>query len=245
MGLDSDTTSSVLGLYLKNNRKRHKNQTHLSVPLWFTENRRKRHKGQSEPKQPLWFTILQEAVWVIICIIIVVLVRVFILGAYEIPSESMEPTLQVGDKLIASKLQPKVSGIHRGDIVIFHDPDHWLNNGPKDDYLIKRVVGVAGDRVQADGSGPVLINGKIIDESSYIMPESDSSQKKFDVLVREGYIFVMGDNRTNSADSRFHMSDMNGGQVPVDKVEAIADVKYWPLNRIGLVRRPDQVFNGL
>ncbi|RBP97170.1 signal peptidase I, partial [Bifidobacterium aemilianum] len=68
-------------------------------------------------------------------------------GAYVIPSASMEGTLNIGDRVIASKIKPKVSGVQRGDIVIFHDPAHWLNTGPHDDFLIKRVIGVGGDRV--------------------------------------------------------------------------------------------------
>ncbi|BDR55045.1 hypothetical protein KIMH_11560 [Bombiscardovia apis] len=142
-------------------------------------------------------------------------------------------------------MQPKISGVQRGDIVIFHDPDNWLHTGPDDDFLIKRVVGVAGDRIKADGTGPVSVNGTILNEKSYIMPGAVSSQIPFNLTVREGYIFVMGDNRSNSADSRFHLGDKNGGQVPLSKVDAIANCTYWPLNRLGLLRRPDGVFAGL
>ncbi|KFI40447.1 signal peptidase I [Bifidobacterium actinocoloniiforme DSM 22766] len=189
--------------------------------------------------------LLTDAAWLLACVLAVVLLRMFVFGAYVIPSESMEPTLNVGDRVVASKLQPRLRGVQRGDIVIFHDPDRWLNTGPGDDYLIKRVIGVAGDHVSADGSGSVVVNGKPLNESSYIMPGAVPSQIPFSVKVRPGCIFVMGDNRSNSADSRFHMSDANGGQVPLGRVEAIANWTYWPLDRLGAIHRPGEIFAGL
>ncbi|BDR52583.1 hypothetical protein KIM372_04900 [Bombiscardovia nodaiensis] len=214
-------------------------------PARRLKDERKRQRIRAKQNRPRWQQWLQEAVWLLICVLVVVLLRAFVFGAYEIPSPSMEHTLDVGDRIVASKLQPKMSGVHRGDIVIFHDPDHWLNTGPNDDYLIKRVIGVAGDKVSADGSGPVTVNGKTLEETEYIMPGSPASKEPFTVTVKEGFIFVMGDNRSNSADSRFHLNDINGGQVPLKNVEAIANFTYWPLDRTGFLRRPDSVFAGL
>lgn len=207
---------------------------------------RRRHKtGMLRIKYPFWYRLMREVTWVIACVLVVVLLRIFIFGVYIIPSESMMPTLDVGDRVLASKLQPKFSGIHRGDIVIFRDPDDWLQAGSYDDYLIKRVIGVAGDKIEADGDGSLTVNGKIIDESSYINPESVSSETTFSVTVKDGFIFVLGDNRANSADSRYHLDDANGGQVPIDKVEAIANVLYLPISRFRLLRRSDFVYANL
>ncbi|WP_127975676.1 signal peptidase I, partial [Bifidobacterium aemilianum] len=96
---------------------------------------------------PAWRRRLYDGLWLLACVLVVALLRAFVFGAYVIPSASMEGTLNIGDRVIASKIKPKVSGVQRGDIVIFHDPAHWLNTGPHDDFLIKRVIGVGGDRV--------------------------------------------------------------------------------------------------
>lgn len=126
----------------------------------------------------------------------VLLVRIFLIGFYVIPSGSMRDTIEIGDRVITSKLTPKYFDLKRGDIVVFHDPANWLNQETtrgKGDYLIKRLIGLPGDVVECGGAGqPVKINGVAIDETSYIKSGVDPSSFSFRVEVTAGHIFVMG-----------------------------------------------------
>ena len=175
------------------------------------------------------FGLRDTLVWCGIPIIIVLLIRIFLLGFYVIPSGSMMNTIEPGDRVITSKLTPKVFDLKRGDVVVFKDPDHWLRQEDSSklggDYLIKR-----------------LINGVAIDESAYIRPDVDPSSFAFNVTVTEGHVFVMGDNRANSADSRYHQGDSSHGLVPISDVVGVGLAKYWPLNRIGGLDAHHEVF---
>lgn len=186
-------------------------------------------------------------VWCGIPIIIVLLIRIFLLGFYVIPSGSMMNTIEPGDRVITSKLTPKVFDLKRGDVVVFKDPDHWLRQEDSSklggDYLIKRLIGLPGDTVACEGPGkPITINGVAIDESAYIRPDVDPSSFAFNVTVTEGHVFVMGDNRANSADSRYHQGDSSHGLVPISDVVGVGLAKYWPLNRIGGLDAHHEVF---
>ena len=187
-------------------------------------------------------------------------VKTFLLQAFYIPSESMENTLLVGDRVIVSKLTPGPLEIERGDVVVFEDPGDWLgevqqaNHGAvlnavrdgltfvgllpdtSEGHLIKRVVGLPGDRVQCcDTEGRMMINGKAVDESAYIKPGVEPSNLDFDITVPRDRVWVMGDNRDDSADSRFHDPSSTGadGSVPIDKVVGKAEVIVWPFGRFG------------
>lgn len=186
-------------------------------------------------------------IWCGIPVIIVLLVRLFLFGFYVIPSGSMMDTIEPGDRVITSKLTPKVFKLQRGDVVVFKDPDHWLrqeNSGKLGgDFLIKRLIGLPGDTVACEGPGkPVTVNGTAIDESSYIRPGVDPSAFSFSVKVTTGHVFVMGDNRSNSADSRYHQDDSSHGLVPVSDVVGVGLVKYWPLNHISTLDSHHDVF---
>lgn len=186
-------------------------------------------------------------IWCGIPVIIVLLVRLFLFGFYVIPSGSMMDTIEPGDRVITSKLTPKVFKLQRGDVVVFKDPDHWLrqeNSGKLGgDFLIKRLIGLPGDTVACEGPGkPVTVNGTAIDESSYIRPGVDPSAFPFSVKVTTGHVFVMGDNRSNSADSRYHQDDSSHGLVPVSDVVGVGLVKYWPLNHISTLDSHHDVF---
>ena len=163
----------------------------------------------------------------------------------------MEDTLAEGDRVAVTMYD--VDEIERGDIVVFNDPDNWLtvteptglrkiiqdalvalrilpaNSGH---HLIKRVIGVAGDHIVADGHGPLTVNGVPVDET-YLKPGRSASEMAFDVVVPEGFIWVMGDNRSNSSDSRYHQGDAHGGFVPIDDVIGVAKQIVWPLSRWG------------
>ncbi len=186
-------------------------------------------------------------IWCGIPVIIVLLVRLFLFGFYVIPSGSMMDTIEPGDRVITSKLTPKVFKLQRGDVVVFKDPDHWLqqeNSGKLGgDFLIKRLIGLPGDTVACEGPGkPVTVNGTAVDESSYIRPGVDPSAFPFSVKVTAGHVFVMGDNRSNSADSRYHQDDSSHGLVPVSDVVGVGLVKYWPLNHISTLDSHHDVF---
>ncbi|MDR1633480.1 MAG: signal peptidase I [Bifidobacteriaceae bacterium] len=193
--------------------------------------------------------------------------KTFVIQSFYIPTQSMEPTLQEDDRVVVSKLAPGPLTVHRGDIVVFRDPGGWSSqNTPlpeetgvgawllgfaqalglapvdSDDYLIKRVIGVAGDEVACAGEGaPVTVNGVPLDET-YIMPDAEPSISPFSVVVPPDALWVMGDNRPRSADSRFHQDQELGGAIALDGVVGVAMVRLWPLDRLSLLRNPGQVF---
>lgn len=185
-------------------------------------------------------------VWLAIPVAIILLLRFFLFGMYVIPSGSMENTIMPNDRVITTKLSPNPIALQRGDIVVFKDPAHWLANEQStfsSDHLIKRLIGLPGDVIECAGNGaPITINGVAIDESSYIKPGTEPSAFPFKATVTAGHIFVMGDNRSNSADSRYHTNDGDHGLVPIEDVVGVAFARYWPLNRIGWLDAHHDVF---
>lgn len=161
-------------------------------------------------------------------------VKTFLFQVFLIPSGSMENTLQIGDHVVVNRLASHFTPIARGEIVVFKDPDNWmgldksqqpsttrkilqflqLQPDSMNPLLIKRVVGIGGDQVVCCSKiGSLVVNGKIISEP-YLYPGSSPSDMQFKVTVPKGYIFVMGDHRDNSSDSRFHFNDAHSGFVP-------------------------------
>ncbi|MFJ4619338.1 signal peptidase I [Streptomyces sp. NPDC088812] len=199
-----------------------------------------------------------------IALVLALLIKTFLVQAFSIPSDSMQNTLQEGDRVLVDKLTPWFgSEPERGEVVVFHDPDNWLAGEPtlepnavqtvlswiglmpsaEEKDLIKRVIGVGGDTVSCSKTGPLKVNGKALDES-YVYPGNtpcsmDDQGGQFTVKVPEGYIWVMGDHRQNSRDSRYNQSDKHHGMVPVDEVVGRAVVKAWPINRWGTLPVPD------
>ncbi|MGW6457045.1 signal peptidase I [Streptomyces sp. NPDC055078] len=188
-----------------------------------------------------------------IALILALLIKTFLVQAFSIPSDSMQNTLQRGDRVLVDKLTPWFgSEPERGEVVVFHDPGGWLEGEPTPDPnvvqkflsfiglmpsaeekdLIKRTIAVAGDTVECKKGGPVKVNGKALDEP-YVMPGNTpcDDQPFGPFTVPEDRIWVMGDHRQNSRDSRYHMKDENRGFVPVDKVVGRAVVVAWPVNR--------------
>jgi signal peptidase I len=186
-------------------------------------------------------------------LIVSIIVKTFFLHFFFIPSGSMENTLQVGDRIAVNKFGALFSDIKRGEVVVFADPDNWLGASPEDSnkgisgqvknalitlgvvpdpakqYLIKRVIGVGGDTVICcDSAGKLQVNGKSVNEP-YVYENNTPSDSKFNVTVPNGYIWVMGDHRAASADSRFHTDDVNKGMVPLTKVVGRATFIVWPV----------------
>lgn len=153
--------------------------------------------------------------WFAIPVAVVAILRLTLFGAFWIPSSSMEPTLDVGDRvLVVRHLDPRP-----GDIVVFRDPGGWLGQSGGD--LIKRVIAVGGQHVACEGGGaPVTVDGVALDEP-YLEAGAQPSATAFDLTVPDGSIWVMGDNRAVSADSRYH------GAVPLGDVVGVAKAVYW------------------
>ena len=159
-------------------------------------------------------------------------VRTWLVRSFSIPSASMEATLQVGDRILVNELAPRLSELHRGDVVVFRDPGGWLSPAEGDD-LVKRVVGLPGDTVRCcDADGRLTVDGEPLDEPYLQVPEGDpASLAAFDVTVPEGALWVMGDNREDSADSRSHVTGPYEGFVPLENVVGRATVVFWPVGR--------------
>jgi signal peptidase I len=180
----------------------------------------------------------------LIALVLAVLIRTFLIQAFFIPSGSMEPTLHgcrgcSGDRVLVNKLVYRVRDPHRGEIVVFRGPPSWQDTveAKHDKDLIKRVVGVAGDHVICcDPQGRITVDGQPLTEP-YIFPGADPSDQQFDVIVPQGRLWVMGDHRDDSADSRAHLDDEDG-TIPVGDVIGRAFVKVWPPSRWGLLPVP-------
>jgi signal peptidase I len=179
-------------------------------------------------------TMLREvAIVVVLALVIAFVVKTFLVRSFFIPSGSMEQTLQVNDRILVDELGPKLAGVHRGDVVVFRDPGGWLDRGSE--YLVKRVIGIGGDRVRCcDAAGRVTVNGIRLNEPYAVIPagESRASGIDFDVTVPDGSLWVMGDNRYHSQDSRFHQDEPGNGFVDEGEVIGRAFVIASPLRRV-------------
>jgi len=196
-----------------------------------------------------WHGVREIAIVVVTALVISAVVRTFLLQAFWVPSGSMEETLIRGDRILVWK---PASEPGHGDVVVFKDPADWLADNPPEaglrgvlersaafvgvlpstsgDDLVKRVIGVGGDTIECcSPKGQIIRNGEPLDEP-YIYPGNPTDQVEFRVEVPEGRLFVMGDHRDDSADSRFHL-DTDDGTVPVENVVGTAEVIMWPPSR--------------
>ncbi len=184
----------------------------------------------------------------IVALILALLIKTFLVQAFYIPSESMEPTLDIGDRVLVNKVVYHVHPIRRGDIIVFPDPHpipvhrnplsafwHWLTSGlgrgtSADKDFIKRVIGLPGDTVEGR-HGVIYVNGQPLDEPYLAEPPDPSGFVAR--RVPGGKLFVMGDNRTHSADSRTLL-----GFIDEDKVIGRAFVIIWPPSHWTILHRP-------
>ena len=210
-------------------------------------------------------SVLREfPILVIVALAVSLLIKTFLVQFFYIPSGSMENTLQIQDRVAVNKI-PFISGsINRGDVVVFRDPANWLPEpfegaenkvvaklkdglvavgvlpNPAKQYLVKRVIGVAGDQIICCSNGKLTINGKKTNEP-YLFAGNKASELDFNITVPEGKVWVMGDHRGSSADSRYHQDDVNNGFVPVDKVTGRVFAIIWPVKHVGLVPSQDPI----
>ena len=209
---------------------------------------------------------LEVVVVLSMALLLSLLIKTFLVQAFFIPSESMETTLDIGDRVLVNKLAPGPLDLHRGDVVVFRDPGGWLDPPPPSEesalrtafrsgltfvgllpqdsgeHLIKRVIGLPGDRVVCcDDQDRITVNGVPLDET-YVRAGVSSADVPFDVTVPADRLWVMGDNRGVSQDSRFHQDLPGKGFVPLEEVVGQAFVVVWPFERAGRLTVPDSVF---
>ena len=221
-------------------------------------------QAQEEGRLGEWFWVqAREGGTVILyALVIAFLVKTFLLRGFYIPSGSMEQTLQVNDRVFINVAGSYFSEPKRGDVIVFKDSQGWIpstqktSNPLKDglsfvgilpdtssNFLVKRVIGTPGDVVESDGNGKIKVNGVEITEP-YLYPGNPPSEVPFKVTVPAGKYFVMGDHRSNSADSRYHISD-GTAFISKDDVQGNVFVVAWPLNHFGLLQDQSSVFSSI
>ncbi len=199
------------------------------------------------------------------------LLKTFLVRSFYIPSGSMENTLHVNDRILVNQLVPDLVGVQRGDVIVFRDPGGWLNlpasvtqaspsafeqvlqtvglaADTSADYVIKRVIGVGGDQVVCcDAEGRVTVNGVPLDEPYVLLPEGKTrvSEIDFDVVVPAGAVWVMGDNRYSSRDSRYNQDQPGRGFVSEEEIVGRAFVLNWPFDRFTLLSNYPETFLGV
>lgn len=225
-------------------------------------------------RRGVWPLIRDVLVIVVIAVLVSFVIKTFFVRSFYIPSGSMEQTLLIKDRILVDEITPRFSGYSRGDVVVFRDPGGWLDPKPtrppqspladgfdwlmsivgisapdSEDHLIKRIIGVGGDHVVCcNALGQTTVNGTPIDETPYLnLGEGQSAPAviPYDVTVPEGSLWVLGDNRDHSRDSRYNLDQPTHGFVPLDNVVGRAFLITWPLNRFGPIDFHHDVFAGV
>ena len=214
------------------------------------EGRREPHARRS---LPVW---AETILLLVVALVVSAVVKTFFVQMFFVPSGSMRPLFVDDDRILVEKVSYWSGDVERGDVVVFDDPGgKWL--GPLDQHLnpvqhllsqvglyptgghlVKRVIGIGGDHVVCcDRQGRITVNDVPLKEP-YIRNGTTPSDRRFDVHVPAGRLWVMGDNRSNSEDSRFHQDLPGGGTVPVDDVVGRVWAIVWPLDRAKLLHQP-------
>jgi signal peptidase I len=206
----------------------------------------------------LWAAVRELLITVGIALVISSLVRIFLFQVFYVPSASMEDTLLLQDRIVATKVTKPFTEIKRGEIVVFKDPGDWLPEYESDrnvflhflsvvgllpsdagDDLVKRVIGIEGDNIKCcSENGRIIVNGVELQDQSFIKPEVETDQVEFDIIVPKDRVFVMGDNRPDSRDSRFHLETAYG-TVPVKNIVGPVNLRIWPFSRFSTLKIPE------
>jgi len=213
-----------------------------------------------KPRRRRRSALLELLVLGVIAVVLALVIKTYAIQAFSIPSGSMENTLEIGDRVLINKLVYDFRGIHRGDIIVFDGNGSWDFNPPASTNIfsrfgsdlegivgvsndssiyIKRVIGLPGDHVACcNAKGQVTVNGVPLSEQSYLYPGNAPSTQPFKITVPPGRLWVMGDHRAISYDSRGHMGDPGGGTIPESSVLGRAFVIIWPPSRWGILNIP-------
>ncbi|NUT35159.1 MAG: signal peptidase I [Hamadaea sp.] len=184
----------------------------------------------------------------VVALVVAFLVRAFVVQTFYIPSQSMEHTLNIDDRVLVNKLVYDFRDPHRGEIIVFVSPESWRSI-PNEKDFIKRVIGVGGDHVTCcDPQGRLQVNGHPLDETYVLKPSptQPAAPREFDIVVPAGRLWVMGDNRYSSGDSLQNWSsseDINQATIAVDSVIGRAFVLFWPFDRMTWLSVPDAYDN--
>ena len=214
------------------------------------EPRHGRRRGKRRPSMSWW---VELPILLVFALVLALLIKSFVVQAFYIPSSSMENTLEIGDKVLVNKLVYDFRSIHRGDIIVFNGDGSWdpvpaqptpllsrvwasisglFGTAPGVHDYIKRVMGVPGDHVACcNRQGQVTVNGVPLSEKTYLYPGDSPSEQRFSIIVPAGRLWVMGDHRSVSWDSRGHMSDPGNGTIPENHVVGRAFVIVAPISR--------------
>jgi signal peptidase I len=191
-------------------------------------------EAAAEGKSNRW--IVELAGVVVVALVVAFLLRTFVIATYSIPSGSMEPTLQVGDRIVVNKLSYHLHGVGRGDIIVFSTPPNENCAGPPVADLVKRVIGLQGETISLSG-GNVFINGRLLPQPwlppaeqgrTYPGPSPEAYSLHHPFHIPKGDVYVMGDNRTLSCDSRYW------GPIRQSTIVGKVDLRIWPLSRLGI-----------
>ena len=224
--------------------------------------------AENEKRASFLRSSLETLAIVAVALLVSVVIKTFFVQAFYVPSGSMESTLKPGDRIAVNRMVDSAGDINRGDVVVFVDPGNWLGDVPDNrpawrrgisnalqtvgllpadsgKHLVKRVIGVGGDRVKCcTAAGNLTVNGVELKET-YLDRGVRPSEVAFDVVVPKGKLWVMGDNRSNSRDSRYHASSEGNGFVPVDNVVGRAWAIFYPFSRFGGIPSASSVFSSV
>ncbi|MFF7446910.1 MULTISPECIES: signal peptidase I [unclassified Streptomyces] len=201
-----------------------------------TEGSEERSRFALVPRIAAWLPGGRITLSALLGLVFLLLLNAFVVQPFQIPSGSMENGLRIGDRVLVNKLAYRFGAEpRRGDVVVFDGTGYFGDA----DY-VKRVVGVGGDHVVCcDKEGRIEVNGRSVDESTFLYPGDSPSSVDFDVVVPDGSLFLLGDHRSGSSDSRDHLGSPGGGMVPVGEVIGRADWILWPTAHWTRLERPD------